>query len=73
MRESDAVDEGGGGRNKPWVFDASGAKVRLEIQTLDGSVCVRTSAVWAGSQIKQEPQRHSTIERVDYEKKKKEV
>lgn len=68
MRESDAVDEGGGNGNG--INGGWGAKVRLEIKTFDGSICVRTSAVWAESQIKHEPQRHSTIEGADYKKKK---
>lgn len=42
--------------------------MRLEIKTLDGSIYVRTSDVWAESQIKHEPQRYSTIEKADYEK-----
>lgn len=42
--------------------------MRLEIKTLDGSICVRTSDVWAESQVKHEPQRYSTIEKADYKK-----
>lgn len=33
--------------------------MRLEIKTLDGSIYVRTSDVWAESQIKHEPQRYN--------------
>lgn len=50
---------------KQWVFDASGAKVKLEIKTLDGRISVKKSDVWAESQIKHEPQRYSTIEKAD--------
>lgn len=51
------------------VFDASGAKVRLEIKTFDGSVFGENiSCVGCKSQIKHEPQRHSTIEKADYKK-----